>query len=117
MGVELHRAICRNVGADIGAERFADLLRVLVADEAEGNLRRSLGRNHRLEAFAGIAAGDAVDFGGRARPGQFQHRTVLFARRDRQADFAEKLLRRLAERFPGSLDLGRGLFDAFVEAW
>ena len=98
------------------AEGVADLVRVLLVDEAERDLGRRLGRDHRLEALAGIAAADAVELGGRPRPDQLQHRAALLAGRDRQADLAEEALGRLAERLPRFQDLRRRLLDAVIEA-
>ena len=53
---ELDAAVGRDARADEGAERFADLRRILVADEAERDLGGGLRRDHRLEAVAGVAA-------------------------------------------------------------
>lgn len=44
MRVELDRAVSRKLRAHIGAEALADLRRVLIADEAEGNLGFSAGQ-------------------------------------------------------------------------
>ena len=116
MRLELGRAVGRQPLAHEGAERFADLVRVLLVDQAERDLRRCLGGDHRLEALAGVAADDAVELGGRPRPDQFQHRAALLAGRHRKADLAEEALGGLAERVPCLLDLRGRLLDAVIEA-
>ena len=55
------------------AEGRADRVRVLVEHQAERDLGRGLGRDHRLEALALIAAAHAVDLAGRPRPGHLEH--------------------------------------------
>ena len=116
MRVELHRAIGWQAFLHKRAEGFADLHRVLLVHQTERDLGRGLCGDHRLEAFAGIAAGDAVYFRCRARPGKFQNAAALFAGRDGKADRAEEVFRRATEAFPGLQDLRRGFFDAFIEA-
>ncbi len=81
-------------------------------------LAEAFGGDDRLEALAGIAAADAVDLGGRARPDQFQHASGPFRRRDpRGRSRRGRSSGRLAEPLPGRLDLGRGLLDAVIEAF
>ncbi len=106
----------RNARLDVGAEAFADLYRLLPADKAERNLGRGLRRDHRLEAAAGIAADDAVDLGRGTRPGEFEDRAALFARRDRKTDRAEEIFARASKLCPLCLDVGRRFFDTVVEA-
>src|SRR5690242_4634751 len=64
---ELGTAVGRQARPHEGAERGADLLRILSADQAERDLRGGLRRNDRLRALARIAAPDAVDVAGRTR--------------------------------------------------
>ena len=116
MLVEVDRTVGRDARLDELPERGPDLLRILLVHEAERDLGRGLGGDHRLEALAGIAADNAVELGGRPRPDQFQHRAALLAGRDRQADRPEEGLGGLAQRFPGFQDLRRRLLDAVVEA-
>ncbi len=73
MRMELDRTIGWQTFLDECAEGFADFDRVLLVDKTERNLGGSFRCNDGLETFAGIAAGDAVDFSGRARPCQFQN--------------------------------------------
>ena len=80
-----------------GAERGADFLRVLLADQAERDLRHRLAGNDGLGPLAGVAADDAVDLGGRARRDLLDQHAVLLARRRLQADLAEEFLRRQIE--------------------
>ncbi len=49
-------------------------LGVLLADQPEREFGAGLRRQHRLRSLAGIAADDAVDVAGRARPDHLQHR-------------------------------------------
>ena len=98
-------------GPEIGADRF----RILVADQPEGHLGRGLGRDHRLEALAGIAADDAVDLAGRPRPDLLQHRPPGLASRRRQPDRAEEFVGVEVERVPDRLDIGRNLRDPVIE--
>src|SRR6266508_496739 len=65
---ELGAAIGRQSGADKGTERLADLVRVLITDQAERDLSRGLCRDDRLGAFSRIASNDAVHVA--RRPGR-----------------------------------------------
>ena len=98
---ELDLAVGRQPRAHEGAEAVAHLLRVLLADQAERDLRRGLARDDGLGALAGIAADDAVDLGGRPRGDLLEHQAALLAGRDLEADLAEEFLRRQVERLAG----------------
>ena len=50
----------------MGAEAFADLVRILIADEAAGDFGPRLRWQHRLEPFAGVTADDPGELAGRA---------------------------------------------------
>ncbi len=90
MAVEVDRAVGRELRPDPVAKALADGVRVLLPDEAEADLGAGPRRQHGLEAFAGIAALDAVDLAGRARPDHLERGAVLLARRLRQADIAKE---------------------------
>src|SRR5690606_37897138 len=100
MRMELHRAVGGHAFLDEGAEGFANLDRVLAVDEAERNLGGSLCGDDCLEAFSGIAAGNAVDFRRWARPCQFQHAAAFLTGRDGKSNRTEEIFRRAAEAFP-----------------
>ncbi len=114
--LEARPAVGRQAVADEGPEELADALGVLVADQPEADLGVRLGRDHRLEAGAGIAAPDAVDLGGRARPEVLEGRVAVLAPGLAQADLAEEGLAEKPSRSHCSLIVGRELVDAVVEA-
>ena len=87
-------------------ERGEDRFRILAGDEAEGNFRAGLGRDHGFCARAGIAAPDAVEIGGRARPKPLERATPGLARWGCEPDIAEKRRHIEAERRPGGFLLG-----------
>ena len=68
-----------------------------------------------LRPFAGIAADDAVDLGGRPRRDLLDHHAILLARRDFQSDLAEEFFRRQIEAREIGFDVGRQLANAVVE--
>src|SRR5919109_3738834 len=90
--LELGRAVCRQALAHEGSEGLAYLVRVLLVDQPERHLRRSLCGYHGLEALAGVAASDAVELGGRARPDELEYGAALLARGHRKPDLAEEAL-------------------------
>ena len=69
-----------------------DLLRILVADEAEGDLAARLAGDHGLGALARIAADDAVHVAGRTRLDLLDQHAALLAGGMLQADLAEEFL-------------------------
>jgi hypothetical protein len=97
------------------AEGRADFFRVLRPDQAERHLGHRLARDNGLRPFAGIAANDAVDLGGRPRRDLLDHHAVLLARRDFQSDLAEEFFRRQIEAREIGFDVGRQLANAVVE--
>ena len=88
--VKLHLAVGRQTRAHEIAERGADGVRVLVEHQAERDLGRGPGRDHRLEALALVAAAHAVDLAGRPRPGHLEHAAATLACRHREPDGTEK---------------------------
>jgi hypothetical protein len=64
---EFSRAILRQPRGDEGAERTPHRLRVLAIDQPERHLGGRLRSDHRLGAFADIAADNTVDVAGRPR--------------------------------------------------
>src|SRR3546814_4140236 len=117
MLMEFNRAVGRYPRSDIGPEGLPDRGGILIADKPEGDLGGSLGCDHRLEAFAGVAAPNSVHLAGRPRPGQFEDRAPFFSRRYGQANLAKKFLGALTKCFPACLDVGRRLVDAVIEAF
>ena len=71
----------RQLGRDPGAHPLFDLVRVLVGDEPERDLRVRLGRDDRLLARPGVAAPDAVHLGGRPGADSLERRVPGFAPR------------------------------------
>src|SRR4051794_40541982 len=116
MGLEAHGAVSRKTRANERVKCAPDLRRVLLSDEAKRDLRGSLGRDHGLEAFARVAAPDAVNFAGRPRPDLLQHAPALFSGGKGEADVAEegRLIER--QRLPFRLYRMRHLFDFVIEA-
>ncbi len=66
-----------------------------------------LGRDHRLEAFAGIAADNAVDLAGRAAAGLFEHRTAFSHSGLGEAGAREEGLLVIRQALPLGGDVGR----------
>ena len=116
VGDELRRDVGRQPRLDEGAEALDDPLRVLLADQPERHFGARLGRQHRLRALADIAADDAVDVAGRARPDHLQRRAALLAGGNREADLAEERLLVEIEVAPLLGDLVGQLLDPVVEA-
>ena len=87
---ELDRAVGSAGTPGEVAEGGADRVRILVEHQPERDLGRRLGRDHRLEALALIAAAHAVDLAGRTRPGHLEHRAAALAGGHREADGAEE---------------------------
>ncbi len=113
---EFHRAVRRDAGAHEGTHRVAHMRRVLVGDEAAGDLGGGDGGDDGLAALANIAAPHAVDLEGRARAGEIHDGAALLARGDGKADRAEELLRRQAQPLPLRLHVGRRLAHVVIEA-
>jgi len=65
--------------ANKGVEGSANLLRVLVADKPEGNLRHGFGGNDCLGPLPRIAADNAVYLGGRPRRDLLDQQATVFA--------------------------------------
>src|SRR6185503_8549654 len=103
-------------GADMGAKRIADLVGIHVADEAERDLGAGLGRDHGLEALAGVAADHAIDLASWARPGLLENRARLLAGGDRQTDVAEEGFVVETERLPTGHGRGVDFPDVVIEA-
>ena len=59
------------------AKSLADLRRVLFVHQAERHFGGGFGGDDGLETLAGVAAGDAVELGGRPRPDHFEYGTTL----------------------------------------
>ena len=74
---ELGPAIGRQPRLHVLAEGGADLVRVLVEDEAERDLRRGHGGDDGLEALPLVAAAHAVDLAGRPRPDHLERAAAL----------------------------------------
>ncbi len=112
---ELHRTIRRDHACDIFAEVLLDGLGVLVLHEAERNLRTRLRRDHGLGAGSGIAAPDAVAIAGRARLDLLDQRPAPLAGGEFQADRAEEIRLREAERLPRGLAVVARLVNTLIE--
>src|SRR5439155_26025385 len=110
------RAIARKPRRDLVAEGLLDLLRILAFDQTEGDLCGSLRRDHGFRALAGIAADDAVDVAGRTRGYLLDQQAILFAGRDREADWLQERLRREVEVLPLRQNIRRQILHAVVEA-
>src|SRR6202047_4370128 len=76
---------------DKSPESFGDFVWILRSDEPERELCARLRRKHGFRPLAGISADDAVEVAGWPRPNHFENTAALFAGRNRQADFAEKV--------------------------
>ena len=113
--MEVGLAIGGQARAHEVAEAFGDRLRILLADETERKFRARLGRQHGFRTLARIAAPHAVHVHGRARPDLLEHAAVLLARRNRQADFAQKCALVEIERAPLASDILGQVFHAIVE--
>jgi hypothetical protein len=93
-----------------------DRLRVLIGDQAAGDLGRRLRGNHGLGAVARVAAPDAVDVEGRPRPGALQRGEAGLAALFAETDLAEKATRVEAEPAPRLSRRRVDLADRVVEA-
>ena len=78
--------------ADVPLDELGDFLRVLIGHQARGEFRVGFRGDHRLRAFAGVAAPDAVEFERRARPKPFDDRKAFFAAERGRADRLAKFL-------------------------
>src|SRR3984893_11888804 len=93
------RAMRDKFGAAIGGqplldespESFGDLVWILRSDEPEREFGARFRRKHRFRPLANITAEDAVEAASWPRPTHFETPPALFARRNRKADFAQKI--------------------------
>src|SRR5690606_41395296 len=86
----------------LGQVRFelpADLVWILVRNQAETELGPRLGRQHGLRAFSLITGRQTVDVDRRPSPAALENRIALFARRSR--DSQTLIFARLVERQRG----------------
>ncbi len=114
MRMKFDRAIGWNTLFHEGAEGFADLHRILLMHEAERDLGGSFRCDNGLEAFAGIAAGDAVDFRSRARPGELQN-AATFSPDGMERPIGPRKFSRCGQGFPRIAGFATGFLHAFIE--
>ena len=105
------------VGGDVVLETLQDACGVLAGDQAEGDFGAGFGGDDGFGAGALVAAVDAVDVGGGARPETFQAGAALLAGGGGEADFAEEGGFVEAERAPFGELGGGGFGDAVVEVF
>src|SRR5438067_3678903 len=82
-------------------EGSANLLRVLVTDKPEGNLRHRLARYDGLRSLPDIASDHSIDLGGRTSGNLFDRHAILLACWHGEPKAAKELQRRQVE--PGKL--------------
>ncbi len=111
---QLHRP--GRVRLEVPFQLACDVARVLIGNEAHGDLGPGRGRENGLRPLALVTAPDAVHVQRRARPDGFEDRVALLRPRDVQSDRAQPgalVERKLADGAP--LLVGE-LPDVFVEA-
>ena len=111
-----HAAVGRHMSADTLAEGGADRGGVLRPGQPEADLGTRFCRQHRLETFAGVTAGDAVDLECRAIPDHLQPAAPALANRLVQPDPRQEGRRIEAERVPVGTERTGQFRDAIVEA-
>src|SRR5580700_1424443 len=99
---------------DKSPESFGDFVWILRSDEPEREFGARFRRKHGFRPLAGIAADDAVEVASWPRPNHFEDTPALFAGRDRQADFAQKVAPAKTQFAPVLGDILRQLGYAII---